>query len=154
MEFVFGAVGLVVVGFVVATLWGLLDGGRLYVKSLKDPNEVHKMGVESWNRGDIKAAVLRFRHASEMGHAGSAFNIGIMLLNGVGTNQNAAEAFRWFKISADRGLAQGQLNVGSLYMHGAGVEKDPAKAHHYLKLAADQGLEPAIELFAALQAKS
>jgi TPR repeat protein len=146
MEIILGFVGLVVFGFVVATLWGAFDAVRLHRFLLRDPNEVHKMGNESLKSGNIKAAVLRFHHASKMGHAGSAFNMGLLYGNGMGLEKNMAEAFRWFKLAADRGLAQGQLNTGGLFLHGDGVEKDLTKAYHYFRLAADQGLEPAIDL--------
>ena len=146
MGIILGLVGLVALGFVVATISGVFSGVRTYRSELQDPDAIHRMGVESLKSGNVKAAVLRFEHASKMGHAGSAFNLGLMFGNGMGFQKDMSEAFKWFKLAADRGLAQGHLNVGGLYLHGDGVEKNLTNAYHYIRIAADEGLEQAIAL--------
>lgn len=145
MGIILGVVGFIVFMFVVATIWGVVDAGRAYRKALKDPDQVNQMGVESMQKGDFGPAALRFRHAAKMGHAGAAFNLGLMFSKGTGVTQSHAEAYKAFRFAAERGLVEGRHHVGMCYLHGYGVEKDLAKAYYCFKVAAEKGFEPALE---------
>ena len=142
---ILGVVGFIVFMFVVATVWGVVDAGRAYRKALKDPDQVNQMGVESMQKGDFGPAVLRFRHAAKMEHAGAAFNLGLMFSKGTGVARSHTEAYKAFRFAAERGLVEGRYHVGMCYLHGHGVEKDLAKAYYCFKVAAEQGFEPALE---------
>lgn len=78
-----------------------------------------------------KAAKQLFPHA--------AYNLGILLLDGKGCNENHAEAAYWFEKSAAFDNVTGMLNIGIMYMNGDGVTKHPYKGHHYLLQAASLG---------------
>lgn len=145
MGIILGIVGFVVVMYGIATAWGAVDAARLYRAALKDPEQVNQMGVESARKGDFGPALLRFRHAAQLGHAGAACNLGFMFAQGKGVPPNHAEAFKAFNFAAERGLAEGKLHVGLCYANGTGVEKDLSKAYHYFKAAAEQSCEPARE---------
>jgi TPR repeat protein len=148
---ILGLVGFVVAMFLIATIWGVVDGGRDYRAELKDPEKVNQMGVESAKRGDYGPAVLRFRHALQMGHTGAACNLGLLFAQGKGVPKNTTEAFKAFNYAAERGLAEGQFHVALSCFNGSGTEKQFAKAFHYFKAAADQGYKPAREFVQAFE---
>ena len=51
--------------------------------------------------------------------------------NGIGTEINESDAFKWYSKSANRECALGQCNLGYCYENGIGTEKNEKKA--YLK---------------------
>lgn len=53
--------------------------------------------------------------------------------------EDAAMAFKYFKMSAEQGFSDAQSTLGFCYQSGQGVERDPALAYHWFKLACDQG---------------
>jgi TPR repeat protein len=59
--------------------------------------------------------------------------------DGVGVEQNAVTAAKWFMAAADRGHARAQHHLGVRYLNGNGVEKDPVAALMWLTLSARAG---------------
>lgn len=80
---------------------------------------------------------------AEGGSAAAQNNLGIRYRDGVGTAQNPAESFKWFRRAADQGHAQAQFNLGGLYWDGRGTAKSPTEAATWWRKAADQGLAEA-----------
>jgi TPR repeat protein len=58
---------------------------------------------------------------------------------GTGIGKNAAEAVKYYKLSADQGNASGRLRYGLCLEKGRGIGKNAAEAVKYYKLSADQG---------------
>ena len=59
--------------------------------------------------------------------------------DGIGVEQDYAEAMKWFRIAADEDDYDAQFEIGKCYHEGKGVEKDMAEAVKWYRLAADQG---------------
>ena len=146
MGIILGLVALVFALFVIATIWGVVDAIRQYRRELKDPEKVYRMGLESANTGRYGPAAIRFRNAARMGHAGAAYNLGILFSHGKGVRKNPVAAFSAFKYAAELGLPDGEFNVALCFAKGFGTEKDPAKAIHHFKAAIDQGYKLSPEL--------
>lgn len=70
-----------------------------------------------------------------------AFHLGEKLLSpfqlhsGLGVQQSATEAMKWYKISADNGHPEAAFYCGYSYHNGEGVPQDYTKALHYYYLA-------------------
>ncbi|MBR1384989.1 MAG: SEL1-like repeat protein [Ruminococcus sp.] len=67
------------------------------------------------------------------------YRIGKMHCYGLGTEQNYAEAFRWFEKSATEGNKFAQFSLANLYYYGNGVEQNYNEAFHWYMSAAKQG---------------
>ena len=70
-------------------------------------------------------------------------NLGIMYLNGYGTEKNIPEAFRWFRKAAENGLPVAQVNLGEMYLKGYGTERNYNEAFKWFRKAAEKGLPEA-----------
>ena len=60
-------------------------------------------------------------------------------LQGEGTEQNFAEAAKWWGLAAEKGNADAQTNVADCYFEGEGVERSHELAAKWYQKAADQG---------------
>ena len=69
----------------------------------------------------------------------SQYNLGWMFRHGKGVSKDAAEAARWFKLSAGQGHANAQVNLGVMYEYGIGVDKDADESEKWYIFAYDQG---------------
>ena len=56
-----------------------------------------------------------------------------------GTDENCAEAFKWYMKSAKQGNSFGEVSVSMLFLLGKGVEADLDKAKFWGKKSAEQG---------------
>jgi len=65
-------------------------------------------------------------------HIGKLYNLGY------GTEQNYAEAFKWFQKSAEAGNSYAQYSLGGLYHYGNGTEQNYEKAFEWYKKSADK----------------
>lgn len=66
------------------------------------------------------------------------YRIGAMYHYGQGTEQNYAEAFKWFHDAAVAGNQYAMFALGNLYYYGKGVEKDTEKAFHWYRGSAEK----------------
>ncbi|MBA3813974.1 MAG: sel1 repeat family protein [Alphaproteobacteria bacterium] len=66
------------------------------------------------------------------------YQIGCRYYNGVGTDINYEEAFKYYKKAADQSHANAQYMVGSMYYGGTGTCPNNKEAFKYYKNAADQ----------------
>jgi TPR repeat protein len=57
----------------------------------------------------------------------------------MGTRQDYAEAFKWYKQSGDKGLADAQLWLGVMYEAGQGIPQNYSEAAKWYRKSADQG---------------
>ena len=94
-------------------------------------------------RGDYQTALRHFRGAAEMGFSAAQNQLGIMYSNGIGVEQDEAEASRWYRMAAEQGFAAGQFNLAGSYFFGWGVPQDYAEAAKWQRMAAEQGLAEA-----------
>lgn len=93
---------------------------------------------------------LSLRLAAANGDASAEFEVGARLAEGKGTNQNFADALKWYQRSAAKGFAQAQYRLGTLYERGLGVTKDFERAKVWYGRAADKGNVKAMHNLAVL----
>lgn len=73
------------------------------------------------------------------GNANDQFFIGELYYNGVGTEPNYSEAFKWYKKAAEKNHIDAQYSVGFMLEEGQGVVRNPAEAAQWLEKAAQKG---------------
>ena len=71
-------------------------------------------GVEK----DEGAAVKWWIKASELGHAGAQFSLGVCYRQGRGVALSYENGFHWYQKAADQGDAEAQCNLGYCYDKG------------------------------------
>ena len=67
------------------------------------------------------------------------YRIGKMHCYGLGTEQDYAEAFRWFEKSAMEGNKFAQFSLANLYYYGNGTDQSYEQACHWYMAASNQG---------------
>jgi TPR repeat protein len=71
--------------------------------------------------------------------ADAQFNLGVMLANGKGVEQDLELALVWYQRAAEAGHVLAQYNLGSMYARGRGVDRDERRALEWYRMAAEQG---------------
>lgn len=100
--------------------------------------------------GAVVAAVAA---RAEAGELEAVFLMGTAYDEGLGRDEDAAEAARWFRRAAERGHALAQHNLGNAYAAGRGVAVSEAEAvTWWLKAAAVGDAVPQLRLGAAYEA--
>ncbi|MHC9510303.1 TonB family protein [Kangiella sp. M94] len=67
--------------------------------------------VKHYEEGQFEKAYKEFQSLAEVGHQGAQFNLGILYLEGSGTQQDLVKAFSWIKLSdEDKGKETELLN--------------------------------------------
>lgn len=108
-----------------------------------DPEAQNLYGLRLlYGRGvecDPKSAVMYFKLAANQNYAPAICNLADCCEQGLGTLQNAQEAFGLYKKAAETGSVSAIYNAGRCYYFGIGVEENNEKAFETLKSPADQG---------------
>lgn len=101
---------------------------------LENPRGVH----------DLKSAVSIFRDAAKHGHAGAKYQLGKMLLDGVGTLDSPEQALVHILAAAEQGVPEAQFEAGRLLIAGIGTPADESAGIMWMKAAAEQGDQEAL----------
>ena len=80
----------------------------------------------------------------------AAVNLGLLYLDGLGTEIDYAEAHKWTQLDADSGQPIALNNLGHIYENGLGVPADEATAITYYQQSADKGYQKAADNLARL----
>ena len=67
-----------------------------------------------------------------------AVYLGICYRDGIGTEKDESQAFKYFKLASDQNHAIAQNNLGLCYRDAKGTKKDESQAFKYFSLASDQ----------------
>lgn len=99
-------------------------------------------GMEAYNNGDMKTAVVEFQKLSEKSGF-VLYTLGVMFENGQGVAQDAKAAAEWYRLSAlNSGKPWAMLsehNLGVMYEKGRGVSQDYTAALEWYRKAAEHG---------------
>ena len=114
---------------------------------------VYENGCVLENRGDLAAAVEAYRAAAEMGHAGAAYTMGVLVEKTATKPKERKEAFTFYSAAAEGGHIGGVYRLGLCYSRGFGVERSYAAANSLLSIAAKRGEKGADAELAALKAR-
>lgn len=99
----------------------------------------YNLGVMYTINERYKAAAHWFRKAALRGHRESAYNLGVLVLNGQVEPRDDARAAIWIERAADRGMPEAQYLLGRLYFDGRGVLRDPSAEAAWYRRAAEGG---------------
>jgi hypothetical protein len=89
--------------------------------------------------------IKEYRQDAKQGIAEAQYNLGLILMDGLGVPEDDAEAVKWLRKAAEQGHASSKTHLGVQYCDGEGVPQDFVVGYMWLKLAADQGEKYAIE---------
>ena len=89
-------------------------------------------------------ATNRWLRAAAKGEVTAYYNLGNMLNEGDGVEQNRNEAAKWFLLAAQEGHVVAQLSLGEMQETGNGMPQDLVEAYKWYNLAATKELIGAI----------
>ncbi len=92
-----------------------------------------------------------FEQAAASGDLVAAFNYGVCLAQGVGTERDDQEAAIWLRRAASS-VAEAQFWYGQFLVHGRGVQRDQADGLSWIARAAERGLPEACSTLARARA--
>ncbi len=98
-----------------------------------------QLGLRAFEQNNFNVARQYWLPLADDGLADAQLGMGVLVLEGLGTAQDDAQAARWFALSAEQGNAEAQYNLGFLLFSGRGVQQDLSAAHRWFDAAADQG---------------
>ena len=93
----------------------------------------------SLKKGQWEISAELIRAGATTGNKTAQYRLGLMHENGLGVEQNYAEALTWYRKAADKGYAAAQNNLGWIHHNGLGVEQNHAEALTWYRKAAGQG---------------
>ncbi|HSD59370.1 MAG TPA: tetratricopeptide repeat protein [Burkholderiales bacterium] len=97
---------------------------------------------------DYPTAVAQFEKAARQGNLESAYQLGLMYLEGRGVPQDPGKAIDYFEEAAEPwlvrdqhklGFAEAQYQLGLIYGDGSGIAPDGEAAERWFRRAAEQG---------------
>jgi uncharacterized protein len=80
---------------------------------------------------DFMGAYECYARAAEMGHAGAAYNLAYLYLNGQGVRRNLQTGLDWMRRAAESGAPQMQYELGVLLSEGIITAPDREQAVHW-----------------------
>lgn len=89
--------------------------------------------------GELSKAFLEFQQLAVQGNVDAQFQLGLMLLNGLGVEKNQKQAVGWFEKAAKQGNLEAQAKLAFMYGAGFGVEQNLNMAFYWSYQAAQQG---------------
>ena len=112
-----------------------------------DPTSVGTKELNTASSNDDKNEVnaddnaKKLRRLAAEGDAESQYELGVALMieAPLGSGENAAKSFDWFRKAAEQGLAVAQNELGRCYLNGEGVEINLAQAFEWFQKAATKG---------------
>ena len=94
--------------------------------------------------------VNALKERAESGDPQAQCEIADMYRKGYGTEQDFAEAMKWYRKAAEQGNPDAMYNLGVMYYYGDGAEKDLNEAFKWYEKAAENGEPLAIINLAAM----
>ncbi|MBI2993240.1 MAG: sel1 repeat family protein [Gammaproteobacteria bacterium] len=94
-------------------------------------------GVVAYLTGEYDKAYATMRSLADTAdHSYAQYYLGMMYLNGQGTEQSYAEAAKWFRKAAEHRVSQAQYKLGLLYTNGQGLPRDFEQAFAWYSVGA------------------
>jgi TPR repeat protein len=123
---------------VLVVLFLVLLSGLISQVSAEGKKDIFLQAYESYLKKNFKLALIHWKFLAEKGHANAQYFLGIMYLNGQGTEINLTEAAYWFQASAEQGDVGAQYLIGEMNLKGMGLAQDYQKAGAWFKKAAEK----------------
>ena len=96
-------------------------------------------GMKEYENKNYAGALAKWQLLADKGYASAQFQLGWMYDQGLGVQQNEAEAVNWYRKAAEQRDAYAQLNLGVMHANGRGVQKNEAVAVNWFRKSAEQG---------------
>jgi TPR repeat protein len=106
---------------------------------------VHAEGLRKLTLKISPDALVLYRQAAELGHAGAMHRIGVAYALGESVPKDDQKAVEWYRKAAEKGFAEAQYDLGVRYILGRGVAKDERTGLEWYRKAAAQGWQEAID---------
>lgn len=115
------------------------------------PGDPLSTARDLYGAGKFTDAFPRFQRAAEAGDAEAMGFLGIMYLNGEGTERNPELAVRWLRKAAEKRDARGMNALGAAAERGDGRDRSYYWAMHWYRAAAEEkGYAPAMSNLARM----
>jgi len=111
------------------------------------------LAFTAFSAGQYQAALDRLRPLVERGNPEAQLLLGHMYEEGLGVNQDSAQAVSWFRKSAEQGHAPAQSALGMMFLKGSGVAQDNTIAASWVRKSAEQGDAPAQFMLGSMYAE-
>lgn len=99
-------------------------------------------GLNLYKQGQYEQAMKELKGPALQGDMLSQRLVGIMYLQGQGTEKDAVQAAYWFQEAAKQGDAAAQAYLGEMYLAGNGLPQDDISAVYNAQQSAGQGYGP------------
>jgi localization factor PodJL len=106
---------------------------------VSDAGSAYRDALRLRRQGRLERTVERLADAGNAGHAGAAYELGMLYTQGKAVEKDLDAAASWINRAADLGDARAQFLVGANLMSAAGGEGDPASGVAFLARAGEQG---------------
>ena len=120
-------------------------------ESASQSDLLYSLCMDALNGSDPSAAFQYFQQAEAAGHAGAAFQLGLMYETGNEVDQDKEKAAEFYLKAAEQGDAAAMFNYGYLLYNGQAGQADKEGGLSWILKAADAGDEAASEFAASLQ---
>src|SRR6266704_2985937 len=121
-----------------------------YAKAWADDVEDGRAAISA---GQYEKALGLLLPRAKEGNPVAQNAVGVLYLNGWGTNKDYAEALAWFRKASEQGNSRAQFTIGSMYENGNGVKRDFAESATLYRTGTEQEWPPAQSLIGALHAR-
>lgn len=126
----------------------LVEWQRANALDPEDSRAQNGLGITYYMQGDFDKAATYLLKAvdtgsSSIGDLRAKSYLGLLYLEGKGTQRNFARAMTLFGEAADKGYAPAQYYLGSMYRAGKGTPRDPQMAAGLYRASAGQGFQEA-----------
>lgn len=108
----------------------------LEYQDLRDPLTTNQRGLDAHAAGNYAEAYRYFSRAARSGDVDAMNNMGLLLLQGLGVEQNAAKAMEMFRKASEMGHATAAHNIGYMYENGVGVRQDISRSRVWYRHSA------------------
>lgn len=98
---------------------------------------VYNLGVDAYRAEDYAEAFEHWSAAAARGELNALNNLGFLLYNGLGVDQNQEEGISLWRIASFAGHAESQWHLASAYEVGEGVQQDLLKAYAWYMCAVE-----------------
>lgn len=95
-----------------------------YIESYFRLGEIYKSGVNMILKKEYSQSFACFQQAANYGHTEALCELGIMVLDGLGCNQNQTVAISYLKRAIDQGSVKAMVVYGDCLMNGRGLPQD------------------------------
>lgn len=133
--------GKIVTRTIIVALSLLASAGMFGVGAIRHAHaQTFGDGVAAYSLQQFERAREIWQKLAEEGMPDAQFRLGMLYQEGRGTEQDVAEAVRWYREAGEAGHSQAQYTLATILKTGSGVAPDPKEAFRWYLKAAQSGV--------------